>query len=60
MDYTDKEIVDLLTKFYRTEEIILPNDFWEKNYEVMKSTNDIFKSTNKILQILLQKEWTIF
>lgn len=56
LTYKDKEIVDLLTVFYRVEEIILPNDFWEKNYEVMKATNDIFKATSKILRILLQKE----
>ena len=56
LTYKDKEIVDLLTDFYRVEEIILPNDFWEKNYEVMKATNNIFKATSKILRILLQKE----
>jgi len=56
LNYKDKKIVDLLTEFYRVEEIILPNDFWEKNYEVMKATNDIFKATSKILRILIQKE----
>ena len=56
LTYKDKEIVDLLTDFYRVEEIILPNDFWERNYEVMKATNNIFKATSKILRILLQKE----
>lgn len=53
LTYKDKEIVDVLTEFYRVEEIILPDDFWEKNYEVMKATNDIFKATSKILRILL-------
>ena len=47
--------MDLLTDFYRVEEIILSNDFWEKNYEVMKATNNIFKATSKILRILIQK-----
>lgn len=56
LTYKDKEIVDVLTDFYRVEEIILPDDFWEKNYEVLKATNDIFKATSKILRILLQKE----
>ncbi|KKL66405.1 hypothetical protein LCGC14_2145310 [marine sediment metagenome] len=56
LTYKDKEIVDVLKDFYRTEEIILPDEFWEKNYGVMKATNDIFKATSKVLRILVQKE----
>ena len=56
LNYKDKKIVDLLKEFYRVEEVILPNDFWEKNYEVMKATNEIFKATSEILRIFLQKE----
>ena len=56
LNYKDKKIVDLLNEFYRVEEIILPIDFWEKNYNVMKATNDIFMATSKILRILLQRD----
>jgi hypothetical protein len=56
LNYKDKKIVDLLKEFYRVEEITLPIDFWEKNYNVMKATNDIFKATSKILRIFLQRE----
>ncbi|MHA1337550.1 MAG: hypothetical protein ACTSPW_17710 [Promethearchaeota archaeon] len=53
LDYKDKKIVDLLTEFYRTEELTLPSNFWEKNYEVIRIINKIFKETYEILKILL-------
>ena len=56
LNFEDRELVEILTHFYRTEELILPNKFWEQNYKVMEVTNQIFKATFKILQILIGKE----
>ncbi len=48
-EYEDKDLIDILTEFTRSEEEYVSLDFWERNYEIMKSSIELLKAIKSSL-----------
>jgi hypothetical protein len=55
LSYTDKELVEVLIEFTRTNEHKISPLFWKKNLQIMKDTVNVFKATNEFLLQILPK-----
>ena len=54
LNYQDKELVEILTEFTRTDEHKVSPIFWKKNLEVMKQTLTVFEQTSEVLKLILK------
>lgn len=52
LNYTDKDLVEVLTEFTRTNEHRLSPSFWHKNVIVMEKTVEVFKQTGEFLKLV--------
>ena len=52
LDYEDRELVEVLTRFTRAEEKVVGADFWDRNEEVMRATSDLALATARTLKML--------
>jgi hypothetical protein len=49
LEYEDRELVDLLEEFTRSQERPVPVGFWEKNLEVMKAVGEVGRGMRRAL-----------
>jgi hypothetical protein len=54
LNYQDKELVEILTEFTRTDDHKVTPAFWKKNLDVMRQTLEVFKVTSRTLKILIK------
>lgn len=54
LDYKDREIVEILQELTRTPEEVVSQEFWVKNYQVMISFENLLKSTENALWLIMQ------
>lgn len=52
LNYKDKDLVEVLTEFTRTNEHRLSPSFWHKNVVVMEKTVEVFKQTGDFLKLV--------
>lgn len=55
LDFSDKELVDVLLDFTRTNLTSVPTGFWDRNLVVMESATELLEKTCEFLKMLYQK-----